>query len=183
MKKNKNIASIFVIIGGVLVIAGIVVKNFVPEKEKEYKSHVVEEKDLCEQTLYEEKTKIIAVKYSDIKENYEYKLATNQFEFDEYISDYEYELEDVYFDHSNYDYLIYYIDDGNLCNKSKLLTNYSINNNIIELEFTKNELNQTTCNYNIKYAYVLEIEKYQLSGDFIVKTTTKEDPYKECYKK
>lgn len=182
MKKNKTIGGILVIVGGLLAIAGIFLPNFLPDKKLNKKNHV-EEQDICKEVKHEEKTKIVAEMYTDNEVNYQYKLATNAIEFEEYIDGFSYDLEEVSLDFSSYDYLIYYVNNKKLCNRNDYLTHFEAYNNVVRLELTKNDFNTTECDYFTTYAHVLEIEKGILEKNVVVNVTNKDDPQKDCYKK
>ena len=69
------------------------------------------------------------------------------------------------------------------CSRLNYLTNYSLESNTLNIEFTKSELDKTKCEEANVYGYGIAIEKDKfVEGKTKVEVTNKEDPYKDCYK-
>ena len=181
MKNLKTIGGVLVIVGGLLATVGILLPNFIDENKKQKNNHV-EVKDPCKENVFEDKAIIVASKESQNEENYNYKLATDAIEFETYMDGFSYELEEIYLDHTTYDYLIYYVNNKKLCSRRDYITNIDAHNNVVRIDLTKNEFDTSECDYYTTYAHVLEVKKGTLEKTVLVNATIKEDPQKGCYK-
>lgn len=188
MKKNKNktIATIIVIIGALAITGGVIINKFFPTAEKESNiDHQPTKVETCKSIAYDEKNVFLAKRYltSDEEKKLKYKLITSNDEFYTELSTFEYNDEDLVLDFDKYDYLIYYLYDGNNCVNSKYLTNYTLEANTLNIEFTTSEFNKEVCLNEVVYGYGIAIEKNTFVPNTTrVEVTNKEDPFKDCYK-
>lgn len=186
MKKTKLFAVIAVILGGLLTSAGILVNTFMPEKEKGNEvDHKPVEVEKCKSISLDEKNTFIIRKYAATKNDVEtsYKLLKTEEDYFNLLMVYEQSDEELQLDFGAYDYLVYFKFEEKACNKTNYLTNYSLDGNKLNLEFTKYEFNKTECSDSKVYGYGIAIEKDKfIEGQTKVEVTNKEDPFKECYK-
>ena len=182
MKNFKTIGGVLVIVGGLISIVGVLLPNFLKDEIKKQENNHIEVKNPCKEEAFVDKAIIVASKESEIEENYNYKLATNAIELEEYMDGFSYEIEEIYLDYTTYDYLIYYVNNQKLCSRRDYITNFEVNNNVARIELTKNEFDTSSCDYYTTYAHVIEVKKGVLEKTVLVNATTKEDPQKNCYK-
>lgn len=186
MKKNKKIAYILIIIGAIAITTGIILDNFIlkDENSKNINAHQKEKVEPCKSIDYNEKASFVFTSYDIAAKDKKPILLT---EIDDFYAEMNsFEISDdiestLNFD--TYDYLIYFKNDDKNCSRTKYLTNYTLNNNNLIIEFTNSEFNNSKCNQEVFYAYGIPLEK----NKFNLETSTidinnLEDPFKDCYK-
>ena len=185
MKKTKLFAVIAVILGGVSISAGILINAFAGKEEnKSGANHEPTKIEKCKTLSLEEKNTFIISKYalSEIDKEYDYKLLKNEEDYSNITYSYEQNNEELELDFSNYDYLVYFIYEEQICEKTNYLTDYNLSGNKLNIEFTKYEFNKTECSENTIFGYGIAIEKDKyIEGQTKIEITNKEDPFKECY--
>lgn len=187
-KKNKRtIACICVIAGALAIIGGIVLEIFISDdtnKNSDNKKHQPEKVEICKSIDYKEKTTFVLNSYDEMIKDKKPILLTSDENFYNELSAFEMsEGIEENFNFTENDYLFYFMSDNKNCSRSKYLTNYTFENNILNIEFTNSEFNISECNNEIFYAYVLAFDKNTINlENLTINVTNKEDPFKDCYK-
>lgn len=187
MEKNKTIASILVIIGALAITSGILINNFGPKDEPKDSGndHFPEKVEFCDTINHEEKATFVLTQYISETEEKEldYTFVKSIEDFYAVSMEFEYNEENFTLDFDNYDYLIYFLNDGKRCAKSRYLSNYKLDGNNLTIELTKSELNTEECKNGVIYGYGIALEKDKVNPEALkIDVITKEDPFKECYK-
>ena len=186
MKKTKLYATIAVIVGEILTTTSILVNKYGKEKEKDSGiNHEPAEVDKCKSISLEEKNTFIIKKAATTEEDKKssYKLLTIDEDFSNLLNEYEQNNEELQLNFTNYDYLVYFMYENNTCDKTNYLTDYNLNGNALNIEFTKSEFNKAECDEESVYGYGIAIEKNKfVEGQTNIEIINKEDPFKDCYK-